>query len=31
LIGARFAFAQAREAYRAMAERRVAGKIVLEL
>ena len=31
LIGARFAFDQAKEAYRAMAERRVAGKIVLEL
>lgn len=30
-IGARFAFDQAPEAYRAMAERRVAGKIVLEL
>jgi len=31
LIGARFAFDQAPDAYRAMAERRVAGKIVLEL
>jgi NADPH:quinone reductase len=31
LIGARFAFEQAKEAYRAMAERRVAGKIVLEM
>jgi NADPH2:quinone reductase len=31
LIGARFAFDRAKEAYRAMAERRVAGKIVLEL
>jgi NADPH2:quinone reductase len=30
-IGARFAFEQAPEAYRAMAGRRVAGKIVLEL
>ena len=30
-IGARFAFEQAPEAYRAMAARRVAGKIVLEL
>ncbi len=30
-IGARFAFEQAKEAYRALAERRVAGKIVLEL
>ena len=31
LIGARFAFDQAPDAYRAMAERRVAGKIVLEM
>jgi len=31
LIGARFAFEQAKDAYRAMAERRVAGKIVIEL
>jgi NADPH2:quinone reductase len=30
-IGARFAFEQLRDAYRAMAERRVAGKIVLEV
>jgi len=30
-IGARFAFEQLPEAYRAMAERRVAGKIVIEL
>lgn len=30
-IGARYAFTQAKDAYRAMAERRVAGKIVLEL
>ena len=30
-IGARFAFQQLPEAYRAMAERRVAGKIVIEL
>lgn len=31
LIGARFAFEQAKQAYRAMAERRVAGKIVIEM
>jgi NADPH2:quinone reductase len=31
LIGARFAFEQAKEAYRAMADRHVAGKIVLEI
>ena len=30
-IGARFGFEQAREAYRTLAERRVAGKIVLEM
>jgi NADPH2:quinone reductase len=31
LIGARFGFEQAKDAYRALAERRVAGKIVLEM
>jgi NADPH:quinone reductase len=31
LIGARFGFEQAKDAYRALAERRVAGKIVLEV
>lgn len=31
LIGARFGFEQAKEAYRALAERRVAGKIVIEV
>jgi NADPH:quinone reductase-like Zn-dependent oxidoreductase len=31
LIGARFAFEDAKQAYRAMAERRFAGKIVLEV
>ena len=30
-IGARFAFAQVPDAYRALAERRVAGKIVIEM
>jgi NADPH:quinone reductase len=31
LIGARFGFEQAKDAYRALAERRVAGKIVIEV
>jgi NADPH2:quinone reductase len=31
LIGARFAFEQAKDAYRALAGRRAAGKIVIEI